>query len=102
MDDAKIKEALAAHKNDGQAVTPAEITQFKEEMKAQSQMKGTITETYQDIQTNIPIALAEFEPPPSAAPPAGQPPAAMPRQGGAAASPGRASRNAAGANRRSN
>jgi outer membrane lipoprotein-sorting protein len=101
MDDAKIKETLTAAKN-GQAVTAAEITQFKAQMKMASQIKGTITETYQDIQTNSPIALAEFEPPASAAPPAGQPPAAAPRQAGAAAAPGRASRIAAGVNRRSN
>jgi len=107
MDDAKIKEALTAAKN-GQPVTDAEIAQAKAQMKMASQIKGTITETYQDIQTNVPIALAEFEPPTSAAAPVGRPPAAAPRQpgaaaaGGAAAPPGRASRIAAGANRRGN
>ncbi len=107
MDDAKIKAALTAAKN-GQAVTAADITQFKAQMKMASQIKGTITETYQNIQTNVPIALAEFEPPASAAPPVGRTPAAAPRRpgaaaaGGAAAPPGRASRIAAGANKRGN
>ena len=105
MDDAKIKEVLTAAKN-GLAVTAAEITQFKAQMKIASQVKGTITETYQDIQTNVPIALAEFEPPSGAAPAASQPPAGRPRPsaatgaaGGTPAPPGRASRIAAGARR---
>ena len=102
MDDAKIKEALAAAKN-GQAATPAEITQFKAQMKMASQIKGTITETYQDIQTNVDMALAEFEPPSSAAPAARGPRAgagAGPAAGGAAPpAGGRASRIAAGARR---
>lgn len=105
MDDAKIKDTLTAA-NKGRAATPAEITQFKAQMKMASQIKGTVTETYQDIQTNVPIALAEFEPPPSAAPALGQPPARAPRAGaatgaGGAAPPagGRASRIAAGARR---
>ncbi|MGD0413006.1 MAG: hypothetical protein ABSC18_15050 [Verrucomicrobiota bacterium] len=103
MDDAKIKAALTAAKK-GQAVTAADITQFKAQMKMASQIKGTITETYQDIQTNVPIALAEFEPPSTAAPRAGQPPGAGPRPGagpgGGGAPTGRASRIAAGARRR--
>jgi hypothetical protein len=98
MDDAKIKEALTAAKN-GQAVTAADIAQFKAQMKMASQIKGAITENYQNIQTNSPIALAEFEPPPSAASPARQSPAAAPQQGGAAAQGGRASRIAAGVRR---
>jgi DNA-directed RNA polymerase subunit RPC12/RpoP len=98
MDDAKIKEALTAAKN-GQAVTAADIAQFKAQMKMASQIKGAITENYQNIQTNSPIALAEFEPPPSASSPAGQSPTAAPQQGGAAAQGGRASRIAAGVRR---
>jgi hypothetical protein len=103
IDDAKIKEALMAAK-DGQNVTPAEITQFKTGLQLLSNVRGTLTETYQDIQTNIPIALAEFEPPPSAAPPAGPPPARGARAGagaggGAAPTGGRATRIAAGARR---
>ena len=105
MDDAKIKETLAASKN-GQAVTPAEIALVKTGMKVAARAKGAITETYPNIQTNIPIALAEFEPPPSAAPPAGQPPARGARGGagtgpggGAAPTGGRATRIAAGARR---
>jgi hypothetical protein len=101
MDDAKIKETLTAAKN-GQAATAAEITQFKAQMKMASQIKGTITETYQDIQTNVDIALAEFEPPPSAATPAAPPPARGSRTGtGGAGAPagGRATRIAAGARR---
>jgi hypothetical protein len=101
MDDAKIKETLTAAKN-GQAATAAEITQFKAQMKMASQIKGTITETYQDIQTNVDIALAAFEPPPSAASPAAPPPARGSRAGaGGAGAPagGRATRIAAGARR---
>jgi hypothetical protein len=102
MDDAKIKETLTATKN-GQAVTSAEITQFKTAMKSMPAIQGTLTETYQDIQTNVPIALAEMEPQPATAPPA----ARGPRPGaggtvgpsGGVAPTGRASRIAAGARR---
>lgn len=75
MDDAKIKAALTAM-NSGQAATPAEITDFKKEWIGTAGSKGIMTETYQNIQTNVPIALSEFEAEPTATPPAGQPPAA--------------------------
>jgi hypothetical protein len=77
MDDAKIKEALMAA-NDGQPVTPAQITQFKATMKAMSKIKGTITDTFKDFQTNASLAISDFEPAPS-----GAAPAAQPRGGGA-------------------
>jgi hypothetical protein len=78
MDDAKIKAALTAM-NSGQAATPADITDFKKEWTGMvGGSKGTMTETYQNIQTNVPIALAEFEPEPTAPPPAGR----LPETGG--------------------
>ena len=74
MDDATIKAALTAM-NSGQAATPANIADFKKEWVIMTAGKITITETYPNIQTNVPIALAEFEPQPSATAPTGQPPA---------------------------
>ena len=60
---------LTAAKN-GQAVTAADIAQFKAQMKMASQIKGTITETYQDIQTKRPHRPRSWRPCP---PPPPQP-----------------------------
>jgi len=57
-DDVKIKEALGAM-NGGKPVSIAQINQ----MKMIAKLKGTITDTYQNIQTNANVSLAELEPP---------------------------------------
>ncbi|MGA3181147.1 MAG: hypothetical protein ABSF38_12455, partial [Verrucomicrobiota bacterium] len=45
--------------NGGKPVSIAQINQ----MKMIAKLKGTITDTYQNIQTNANVSLAELEPP---------------------------------------
>ena len=83
MDDAKIKEQLAST-NNSQFVTAAQIAQ----VKMFSKLKGTFTDTYQNIQTNATIALADLVPPPPAGATAAPPAAGSPPPGGRPAGQG--------------
>lgn len=60
-DDEQLKSTLA---KTGQKVTPEAIAQFKQMLqriqKSSSQMKGSITETYENIQVNQPMNLEIF------------------------------------------
>jgi hypothetical protein len=99
-DDTKIKAALK-EMNNGKEPTLAQIA----EVKKMSKISGSLTETYTGIQTNAPIAAADFQP---AAPVAGMTGANQPGGGGGGGAPagggggGRATRIANGANRRGN
>jgi uncharacterized membrane protein YgcG len=75
MDDANIKQALTAM-NNGKPVTVKQINDVKTMFK----LKGTITDSYLNIQTNATITLAELEPPKPVAP--APPPAATAAAGG--------------------
>jgi DNA-directed RNA polymerase subunit RPC12/RpoP len=100
MDDSKIKEALKAM-NNGKEPTLAQIAAVKKAAK----IMGTIIDTYDNIQTNTPIAAADFQPD---APAAAMTGANQPGGGGGVGAPagggggGRATRIANGANRRGN
>jgi DNA-directed RNA polymerase subunit RPC12/RpoP len=63
MDDAQIKEELKAM-NNGKEPTLLDIANVKK----MSKITGTITETYPNIQTNVALATADFEPPAPVAP----------------------------------
>jgi hypothetical protein len=96
MDDAQIKAQLKTMKN-GKDPTPLEMATAKQ----MSKISGTITQTYDNIQTNLSLAMSDFQAPaPGPAMRAGAPgQGAGSGVGGAVAPPGRASRIAAGARR---
>jgi uncharacterized membrane protein YgcG len=74
LDDAQIKEALKAE-NNGKEPTLLQIANVKKRLKT----TGSVTDTYDNIQTNATIAAADFQP---AAPVVATPVATSAQNGG--------------------